>query len=580
MSSQDSYIPLWCKSNFSFLEGASHPEELVETARQLGLAALALTDRDGVSRDRPGPRRARETRRRARSSGARSPSTTARPIVLLAAGPGGLRATSAGCSPAGGCARAKGESRVAWDEVAEHAGGPDRAVGRRAEPARAARPSRDRVAHAAARGLRRPALRAGRAPSRGRRGRARRPRLRRRAARLRARRSSPRVEVLYHAPARRPLQDVLTCIRHGVTARRRRAGCCGPTTEHALQAPAAFAQLFADDPARRRAHAGGRRALHLLARRAALPLPLRAAARRHDDRASGCDELTLRRAPASATATRCPPTSPRAAREGARPHRRARLRGYFLTMWEIVRFCRRAGHPLPGARLGRQLRRLLLPGHHRRRSRADGPALRALPLARAGRAAGHRPRHRARAARGGDPARLREVRPRPRRDGRQRHPLPRPLGRARRGQGARPRRRPQLDRLAKLASHYGDDRPPRASRSAGLDPDGAGARAPAAPGRRDPGLPAPPLDPPRRLPARPRAGARPGAHRERHHGGPHRHPVGQGRRRGARPVQGRPARPRRAHPPAPRLRPAARAPRRSTCRMATHPARTTRPPSR
>ena len=24
------YAPLWCKSNFSFLEGASHPEELVE----------------------------------------------------------------------------------------------------------------------------------------------------------------------------------------------------------------------------------------------------------------------------------------------------------------------------------------------------------------------------------------------------------------------------------------------------------------------------------------------------------------------------------------------------------------------
>ena len=42
------YAPLWCKSNFSFLEGASHPEELVETAHRLGLPALALTDRDGV----------------------------------------------------------------------------------------------------------------------------------------------------------------------------------------------------------------------------------------------------------------------------------------------------------------------------------------------------------------------------------------------------------------------------------------------------------------------------------------------------------------------------------------------------
>src|SRR4051812_15997163 len=42
------YVPLWCKSNSSFLEGASHPEELVEQAHHLGLRALALTDRDGV----------------------------------------------------------------------------------------------------------------------------------------------------------------------------------------------------------------------------------------------------------------------------------------------------------------------------------------------------------------------------------------------------------------------------------------------------------------------------------------------------------------------------------------------------
>jgi PHP domain len=43
-----SYVPLWCKSNFSFLEGANHPNELVEEAQQLGLLSLALTDRDGV----------------------------------------------------------------------------------------------------------------------------------------------------------------------------------------------------------------------------------------------------------------------------------------------------------------------------------------------------------------------------------------------------------------------------------------------------------------------------------------------------------------------------------------------------
>ena len=30
-----SYVPLWCKSNYSFLEGASHPDELVEEAHDL-----------------------------------------------------------------------------------------------------------------------------------------------------------------------------------------------------------------------------------------------------------------------------------------------------------------------------------------------------------------------------------------------------------------------------------------------------------------------------------------------------------------------------------------------------------------
>src|SRR3954465_4538435 len=42
------YAPLWCKSNFSFLEGASHPEELVEEAHRLGIGSIAITDRDGV----------------------------------------------------------------------------------------------------------------------------------------------------------------------------------------------------------------------------------------------------------------------------------------------------------------------------------------------------------------------------------------------------------------------------------------------------------------------------------------------------------------------------------------------------
>ena len=42
------YAELHCHSNFSFLDGASPPEELVEQAKRLGLEALALTDHDGM----------------------------------------------------------------------------------------------------------------------------------------------------------------------------------------------------------------------------------------------------------------------------------------------------------------------------------------------------------------------------------------------------------------------------------------------------------------------------------------------------------------------------------------------------
>jgi error-prone DNA polymerase len=42
------FAELLAKSSFSFLEGASHPQELVGAAHELGLAAIALCDRDGL----------------------------------------------------------------------------------------------------------------------------------------------------------------------------------------------------------------------------------------------------------------------------------------------------------------------------------------------------------------------------------------------------------------------------------------------------------------------------------------------------------------------------------------------------
>jgi error-prone DNA polymerase len=43
------YAELHCRSNFSFLTGASHPEELVERAHELGYGALAITDECSVA---------------------------------------------------------------------------------------------------------------------------------------------------------------------------------------------------------------------------------------------------------------------------------------------------------------------------------------------------------------------------------------------------------------------------------------------------------------------------------------------------------------------------------------------------
>ena len=44
-----SYAELHCLTNFSFLRGASHPEEMVERAVEIGYAALAITDECSVA---------------------------------------------------------------------------------------------------------------------------------------------------------------------------------------------------------------------------------------------------------------------------------------------------------------------------------------------------------------------------------------------------------------------------------------------------------------------------------------------------------------------------------------------------
>ena len=124
-----SYIPLWCKSNFSFLEGASHPDELIEEAHRLGLPALAVTDRDGVYGIVRAHVKARELGLRL-IVGSQVTAEDESTIILLVQDRGGY-ANLCRLLTAGRLRSEKGESAVTWDEIYQHARGAHRALGRR-----------------------------------------------------------------------------------------------------------------------------------------------------------------------------------------------------------------------------------------------------------------------------------------------------------------------------------------------------------------------------------------------------------------------------------------------------------------
>src|SRR5262249_54722585 len=47
MTDRSEYIEMHARSAFSFLEGASLPEELIQAAHQFGMPSMALLDRNG-----------------------------------------------------------------------------------------------------------------------------------------------------------------------------------------------------------------------------------------------------------------------------------------------------------------------------------------------------------------------------------------------------------------------------------------------------------------------------------------------------------------------------------------------------
>jgi error-prone DNA polymerase len=265
------YAELHCITNFSFLRGGSHPEELVTQARHLGLAALAITDRNtlaGVVRahaaareldfrmivgarldlhDTPTrpfhghpPRTSRGrdewhvhppplTGEVAQGAGGGGASLLAYPTTRAAYGRL-CRLLSLGQRRAG-----KGECLITLDDVADHAEGmifallPDAAEHLDTIRRRLEAPLYLALHHLY-----------------GQDDRARLARL----AELAHRARIPLVatnDVLYHHPTRRPLQDVLTAIREGVTV----AGAgfrLEANAERHLKTPEEMARLFRSYP--------------------------------------------------------------------------------------------------------------------------------------------------------------------------------------------------------------------------------------------------------------------------------------------------------------------------------------------
>jgi len=319
-----SYVPLWCKSNYSFLEGASHPAELVERAHHLGIEHLALTDRDGIYGIVRAHVRARELGVRL-IHGAQVTVGEGERILLLAQDRGGY-ANLCRLLTKGRLRSPKGSCRVTWEEVCAHATGLLALWSGGGEPAELREAFADRLYALVARHREAGEVLAERA-------------LREEAARFRIPTAAAR-EVLYHAAPRRPVQDVLACIRHGRTlANAGRA--LKPNAEHELLPPAAFTTLFEDDPASiaRTREIAGRCSLSLSELRYRYP-----SERLPDGKTSSewLAELTRRGARA-----RYPEGVPAKVRELLQKELalidELDYCGYFLTMWEIVRFCREQG---------------------------------------------------------------------------------------------------------------------------------------------------------------------------------------------------------------------------------------------
>jgi error-prone DNA polymerase len=233
------YAELQVTSNFSFLRGASHPDELVLRAMELGHGAVAIADRNTLAGVVRAHAAARELGFRlvigCRLDLTDAPSLLCFPMDRAAYGRLSRLLTR-------GKRRAeKGQCHLAYADVVEHGQGqimialpPERAEDDFAE-----------FLHRVAADFAGRAYVAGQYLYRGDDAK----RLYR-LARLAARAGLKLVasnDVLYHVPERRPLQDVVTCIREGCTIAAAGFRLAANAERH-LKSAGEMARLFRDHP--------------------------------------------------------------------------------------------------------------------------------------------------------------------------------------------------------------------------------------------------------------------------------------------------------------------------------------------
>jgi error-prone DNA polymerase len=327
--STQSYAPLWCKSNFSFLEGASRPEELVAEAHAYGLSHIAITDRDGVYGVVAAFLEAQRLGIRLIVGSEITVDDGSR-VVLLARNRDGYRNLTR-LITTGRMRNPKGTSEVSWNELAAHAGGTTAVWvrGFSGHPHGAAVLA-DAFGEQASIAVSRHHL-----PEDG-------------VREMRARELAGHYglglvaapEVLYHHPERRMLQDTLTSIRFGCSLEE--AGTrLRPNAEFALKSPAAMAILYRDAPelleAGREIAASCSFSLSEIEYRypsEALPSGYTTSGRLRELTYRGARERYAGEIPADVHA--------QLERELSIIDELDYC-GYFLTMWEIVDYCRRKG---------------------------------------------------------------------------------------------------------------------------------------------------------------------------------------------------------------------------------------------